>query len=112
MGSDDGLAVAAEHAAETTIVTLVGELDLRTAPLVRETLLASEAAPIEALVIDLSGLTFIDSSGLHLLVEVHERLRSSGPRLEIQGATAAAERLFAMTGLDTRLPLVAAASSR
>jgi anti-sigma B factor antagonist len=85
-----------------------GELDVFTAPQLRAAL--SEAAPRrdEILVLDLRGLSFIDSSGLAVVLGAHERaLRDGRPqaRIVIQGS-APVEALFHTIGAADYLELV------
>jgi len=56
------------------VVRLAGELDLYNAHAVREQLLAAADRGPERLVVDLSGLTFIDSTGLGVLIEARTHL--------------------------------------
>jgi len=56
------------------IVRLVGELDLYNAHLVRDELVAAAEREPERLVVELSGVTFIDSTGLGVLIEARTRL--------------------------------------
>jgi anti-anti-sigma factor len=60
------------------------------------------------LVLDVGLLTFIDSTGLSLLVALHQRVRSSGHALTVADPTPKARRLFQITGLDQVLTLVPA----
>ena len=57
------------------VVHVHGEIDLYTAPQLWETLDAAIAGTPHELVIDLSDVTFLDSSGLAVLVRAHKRLR-------------------------------------
>jgi anti-sigma B factor antagonist len=59
---------------EAIVVELVGELDLYNSHLVREALLGVAKGSPERLVVDLSAVTFIDSTGLGVLVETRTRL--------------------------------------
>jgi anti-sigma B factor antagonist len=60
------------------LLTLVGELDLASAPLLDRELAEAESANERRLVVDLSGVEFIDSIGLGLLVSANERSRQRG----------------------------------
>src|ERR1700759_2284399 len=62
------------------VLTLAGELDLGTVPVLQERLDQAICAKA-AVVIDLSRLRFIDSSGLDLLVRAERQLRDSGAQL-------------------------------
>lgn len=53
--------------------------------------------------LDLTGIEFIDSSGLRALVVSHQALDGAGRRLVLSGVSEAAERLFEITGLRDHL---------
>jgi anti-sigma B factor antagonist len=83
-----------------------GELDLATAPL-----LASEALELiedgaRDVIVDLSGLTFCDSSGLSAFVRIANRLNPSAGRLVLAGPTAIVRRVLDVSGLDMTLVVV------
>ncbi len=82
-----------------------GELDLATAPALDEELARAEASTASRVVIDLTGASFIDSTGLRSLLEAHVRAEADGNRLRITGASDQALRLFRLAGLLDRLPL-------
>lgn len=89
----------------STQLSLVGELDLATLHLLEQEL--DRIAPTEkALILDLRRLDFIDSSGLHALLRADRRLSDAGGQLTIVRGPRAVERLFQLTGLDTRLRVV------
>jgi anti-anti-sigma factor len=81
------------------VLRLDGELDVATVPLLQEQLDRATRAG-GAVVIDLTGLRFIDSSGLHLLVRAEEQLRASGGQLMLVHGPPAVRRVFELTGLD------------
>jgi anti-sigma B factor antagonist len=87
-------------------VALVGELDLSTVPKVQEELRRIEAASPATLVVDLSKLTFLDSTGLRCIVTADERARDAGRRIVIVRGPDAVQRVFAITRLDDRLDMV------
>ena len=77
---------------------LSGELDLATSPVLVETL--SPPADQEGdLRLDVSALTFIDSSGIRALLMVAERLGSRG-RLVLAGPAEAVQRTLRLVGID------------
>ena len=82
-------------------IATAGELDLTTAPDL-EAALAS-GSPYAALELDLGGLTFIDSSGLRLLLSERDRARRDGLDFTILGASGPVARVFAISGFDTEL---------
>jgi anti-anti-sigma factor len=87
-------------------VALVGELDLSTVAKVQEELRRVEASSPATLVVDLSKLTFLDSTGLRCIVTADERARSEGRRIVIVRGPDAVQRVFTITRLDDRLEMV------
>ena len=92
-------------------VALVGELDLSTVAKVQEELRRVEASSPATLVVDLSKLTFLDSTGLRCIVTADERARAEGRRIVIVRGPDAVQRVFAITRLDDRLEMVDDVSS-
>lgn len=92
-------------------VALVGELDLSTVAKVQEELRRIEVSSPATLVVDLSKLTFLDSTGLRCIVTADERARAEGRRIVIVRGPDAVQRVFAITRLDDRLEMVDDVSS-
>jgi anti-sigma B factor antagonist len=81
------------------IVSLAGELDLYNAEEVRRALLDTLADGPELLVVDLEGVTFIDSTALGVLIEARSRMTDrSGFRLAAPGLEV--RRALEVSGLD------------
>jgi anti-sigma B factor antagonist len=78
---------------------LTGEIDSYTAPELSERL-AGEP-PVE--VLDLAGVTFIDSSGLRVIVEAHQSRLAAGSRLVLRSPSAAVQRRLEISGLAGHL---------
>jgi anti-sigma B factor antagonist len=92
--------VVSEHAAGTLVIP-VGELDLGTAPDL-EAVLATQSGPV---VVDLRKLSFIDLTGLRVLLEADARSRQDGMNLSfIPGPMV--RRLFGVAELPDRLAYV------
>ena len=87
-------------------VALVGELDLSSVAKVQEELRRVEAAAPATLVVDLSKLTFLDSTGLRCIVTADERARAEGRRIVIVRGPDPVQRVFSITRLDDRLDMV------
>ena len=79
-------ATEASRSNGTAVVAVRGELDLYTAPQLWETLDAAIAGTPHELVIDLSDVTFVDSSGLSVLIRAHKRLRPIDGTVVVRGA--------------------------
>jgi len=96
-------AVSAEAVGSAYVVTPVGELDLGTVDELRATL-AARPDDCHRLVLDLSGLTFFDTSGMRLVVETLQEARRTGISLALVRGPEDVQRLFALAGMDDRLP--------
>jgi anti-anti-sigma factor len=89
----------------SAIVDVRGELDLATAPVVWDEI-TNVVPASRSLVIDLSAVTFIDSSGLGVLLRAQELLRPAGALL-IRGPQPQARRLFELAGVERMLTIEA-----
>jgi anti-anti-sigma factor len=87
-------------------VALMGELDLSTVAKVQEELRKVEATAPPTVVVDLSKLTFLDSTGLRCIVTADERARDEGRRVVIVRGPDPVQRVFAITRLEERLEMV------
>jgi anti-sigma B factor antagonist len=93
-----------ERRADVTFVRPHGDLEIATAGRLHATLNGIESA--EHLVLDLRGLSFIDSTGLHLLVTLHKRAQRDGFQLTLVAPAAPVEKAIQLCGLDETLPFV------
>jgi anti-sigma B factor antagonist len=82
-------------------VRVVGDLDCHTAPRLRSALVALVADGVREVTVDMSGTSFLDSTGLSVLVGGLKRLREHGGDMVVKSPTSAARKLFELTGLDT-----------
>ena len=87
-----------EHG-ETLVVALDGEVDLSRAPEVRALLLDCVGRGRDVLV-DLSRVSYIDSSGIASLVEAFQEARKRGSRFALAAVSPAALRVFELARLD------------
>ena len=78
-------------------VHLAGELDLDTTPLLEWTLRASQSQA-QLIVVDMRDLDFMDSSGVHTIVNEGARMRGLGRRLVILRGPPYVDRVFGLTG--------------
>jgi anti-sigma B factor antagonist len=86
-------------------VALRGELDLSTVGKVDDELQRWEGSTRDV-VLDLSRLTFLDSTGLRCVVRADERAKEDGRRLVVVKGPEAVQRVFEITRLEERLELV------
>ena len=98
-GSDRDPIVGLAERGDALVLSLTGELDLYTAPALREALRGAVERSPARLVVDLGGVTFIDSTALGALVEARSRLARddafalAAPGLEVR-------RALEVSGLD------------
>jgi anti-sigma B factor antagonist len=83
-----------------TVVAAVGEIDLATAPTFRKALVDAVTAESPQLVIDLTAVTFMDSTGLAALVSARRRADERGGSVQLVGAANGVRRILDLTGLD------------
>jgi anti-sigma B factor antagonist len=83
---------------------LAGELDIGTAGHFRHAFQALDKRA-RTVVVDLSALTFIDSTGLHELVVAHKALQASGGQLVLQSPSTQTRRVLEIVGLDRLLSI-------
>jgi anti-sigma B factor antagonist len=88
------------------VVEVIGDLDLATAPGLRQDVVGVLSAGARRLVIDLSPTDFVDSVGLGILVAVHKRVRVHDGELAIVCPDPRLRRLFVITDLDRVFRLV------
>lgn len=85
------------------VVALTGELDAHTVGRLRSLLAEHLLAGPGNLVIDLSGLTFIDSAGLAVLIAADKGVRRAGTRMVLAAPRAPVSKVLSLTGLDAVL---------
>lgn len=98
MGPRPGFTAKAESSNGIARICLAGELDMWTAPVVTEELARFDQDGVIGIMLDLRDLTFIDSGGLHALLQAWDRSKTNGHRLILVGASGSARRLFELTG--------------
>lgn len=82
------------------VLALAGEVDVSNVGEARAAALSLLEDGTKRLILDISGVTYMDSSGLGMLVGVLKRLRESEGELAIAGAAPGVKRLFEITGLE------------
>lgn len=96
---DQLITVAARRAGSATVLTVQGEVDMLTTPKLRESVAGQLSESADLFVLDLSGLTFLGSSGLAVLVETLEETRKRDLPLRLVCNTREVTRPLAATGL-------------
>lgn len=90
--------------AETARLKLAGELDLASAPRVERAVDETLQQGARTLVLDLSGLSFVDSTGLRLFIVLSQRASAEGWKLSMTRPQKQAMTVFVVSGLEKNLP--------
>ena len=88
-----------------TVLSVLGEVDLATAPILDEQISAVEAGDAATIVVDLDRVTFMDSSGLQVLL-AHVLSQQDGGRIRLTRGSPQVARLFTVSGMLEQLPFV------
>jgi anti-anti-sigma factor len=101
------LSVQLEQAERSLLVRASGEIDISNANLLQETLRGALLAHGSRIVLDLSNVVRIDSTGLRTLLWVADQSSQEGNRLRIRIGSAAVRKMVDQTGMAQALPLTA-----
>jgi anti-sigma B factor antagonist len=88
------------------VVTLSGEVDIATADGFRAAVHRACEMRHDTVEVDLSAVSFIDSSGIGLIAELVRHQRQHGGRVVVRGANASVERTFRLCAMDQAVELV------
>lgn len=109
------LGISSERVPGGWLVEVSGEVDLHTAPRLRAALddaVAAVTPPAQApagragaVLVDLAGVSFMDSTGLGELMAAHKALDRAGGRLHLVVAAGRVARVLSLTGLDEVLAI-------
>lgn len=101
MSEDFKVAVDQQHA-DVALITIAGEMDIETCPLVDQ---AAVVLPLtnRTLHLELSGVTFMDSAGLNLLLRLRRRVSAAGGHLKVSGLQDQPKSLLQITEALTLL---------
>jgi anti-sigma B factor antagonist len=99
------LTIRSERELEATyVVELYGELDLAGVEFVADELARVEESDAARILVDLSALEFVDSSGLRVLLHAAQRSAAGSGRLAFLRPQGAVARVMALTQMDSLLP--------
>lgn len=96
---EQDIEIDVERRGGSTIVSARGEVDVATAPALREGLDEAVAADAGAVVVDLTGVTFIDSTGLGVLIGARKRCLDADLELRVVVTEPRILKVFEITGL-------------
>jgi anti-anti-sigma factor len=105
---ESGFRVVVADKGETSVIRVSGELDLASSPTLEAELERIATTDASLVVIDLTELEFMDSTGLSVLVRAHQRSEQSGQRFGLINGSQQVQRLLSLTGVAERLMLAGA----
>jgi anti-anti-sigma factor len=100
--------VTFESRGDVVLARVMGEVDLANVASVKEQLVEAVPNTATALVLDLSGTEYLDSSGIRLIFELSDRLAGRGQKLEIVAPDdSAVNRVLVLTEVHRVVPMSA-----
>jgi anti-sigma B factor antagonist len=87
------------------VLSLIGEIDMASAPELQRACMAAVDDGAKKVILDTSGVTFIDSTGLGVIIALQKRLRAEGGEASIRNPSSVLRRLIQVTNLDRVVPV-------
>jgi anti-anti-sigma factor len=106
MGVQDHLRIAVAHDDDRVVLSLDGELDMASAPLLQQAIEDVELTGKRMVVLDLQQLEFIDSTGLRIILSARKRCGERNQELAVTRGSPQVERLLSVTGMAEHLHTV------
>jgi anti-sigma B factor antagonist len=99
-------AVVPTHTGRAVTLALSGELDLVSSPSLIGAISDLAGTSPELIIVDLRGLVFMDSTGLHALIRAQQEVQDAGQRFALIRGPDQVQRLFDLTGVADALTIV------
>jgi anti-sigma B factor antagonist len=99
MPGDSPVEIAVRQDGRGLVITVAGEVDIATSPELRDACLEAVNNGAGPVGLDLGGVTFLDSSGISVLVQARQRLAAMGRGLELRAVSRPVRRVFEVSGL-------------
>lgn len=107
MGAQEQLQIGLRQEADRVVVSLTGELDMANAPLLQSAIESEELDAKKTVVLDLQQLTFVDSTGLRIILSARELCWRRGQEFAITPGSQQVQRLLSVTGVGEHLRTIA-----
>lgn len=99
---DDGFSTSVTRDGDAVLICVTGEIDVATCERLRDAI-EPHLGPRQTIILDLSGVEFMDSSSLSVLVQARGTLTADGGSLFLRNPSVAAHRLVTIAGLEDLL---------
>jgi anti-sigma B factor antagonist len=104
--AEEQFCIAVRRGQDRLILELQGELDIACARQLDEALAGADLDGSGAVVLDLRGVCFLDSTGLKAIFRARKAVRESGRRFAVTEGSAQVQRLLSLTRLDDHLQTI------
>jgi anti-sigma B factor antagonist len=104
---DEDLTTTVVRHLDYRVLALAGEIDMHTAPALRDQIFALIEEDRRPLVVDLTDLSFCDSAGVNIAAAARKHAADHGVMLAIVGLHGRVDKIFRMTGMDRLIPTYA-----
>jgi anti-sigma B factor antagonist len=84
----------------------IGSLDIATGPVLEQQLEELREAGFRQLIVDLGGLSFMDSTGLRIALKWHQAAERDGFEVRFAPGRPAVQRVFELTGMSEQVPFI------
>ena len=101
----ENLVLETNDRGDLTVVSVTGEVDLYTAPSLKERVADLVSSGRNRLAVDLGGVEFMDSTGLGVLIGGLKRCKEAGGTLALVAPREPVIKVLAITGLDKVFPI-------
>jgi anti-anti-sigma factor len=106
MSAEEQLRIATRQGPDRLIFELVGELDMASAASLRDAVGDARGVDVGVVVLDLRGLSFLDSTGLKAIFAARSVVIERSQRFAVTPGSAAVQRLLSLTRLDEHLETI------
>jgi anti-sigma B factor antagonist len=107
MGVPEQLRIDLRHESDRVVVSLEGELDMANAPLLQGAMESDPLVATKTVVLDLQQLTFLDSTGLRVILAARELCWRRGQEFAVTPGSQQVQRLLSVTGVGEHLRTLA-----
>jgi len=109
MGAPEQLRIDSRQESDRVVLALTGELDMANTPLLQTAMDSPALAATKTIVLDLQGLSFLDSTGLRVILSAREQCWRRGQEFAVTPGSPQVQRLLSVTGVGEHLRTLASA---
>jgi anti-sigma B factor antagonist len=107
MEAQEPLSIELREESDRVVVTMEGELDMANAPLLQGSIESERLAAAKTVVLDLQQLSFLDSTGLRVILAARELCWRRGQEFAVTPGSPQVQRLLSVTGVGEHLRTIA-----